>query len=109
MSVLVDTSVWSLMLRRRKIITNSVTAELKALILEGRVNIIGPIRQETLSGVHSMSQFENLRGYLRVLMDIPIVLEDYESAADFFNIRRRKGVQVSKIDFLICAVAVRFT
>jgi predicted nucleic acid-binding protein len=33
--------------------------------------------------------------------------EDYELAAEFFNICRSKGIQGSNTDFLICAVAHR--
>ncbi|MGG6264696.1 hypothetical protein ACQ4M3_14865 [Leptolyngbya sp. AN03gr2] len=32
---------------------------------------------------------------------------DYETAAEFFNLCRRNGVQGSNTDFLICAVAYR--
>ena len=49
MRVLVDTCVWSAVLRRRNPDTE-LTARLKGLISDGRVFIIGPIRQEILSG-----------------------------------------------------------
>lgn len=108
MTVLVDTSVWSLALRRRsKAPSSSETAELAKLIGEGRASIIGPIRQELLSGVKDSVQFGLLRDRLRAFQDLKLDLEDYEEAAESANRCRAKGVQGSAIDFLICAVAVR--
>jgi predicted nucleic acid-binding protein len=107
-SVLVDTSVWSLALRRRRVSPGPEAAELAALIREGLASIIGPIRQELLSGVPSDQQFQVLREYLRPFPDLPIEAHDYEEAAVFFNRCRSKGIQGSNTDFLICAVAVRY-
>ena len=104
MSVLVDTSVWSLGLRRKQ--QNSLEVDkLKKLILEGLVQIIGPIRQELLSGIKEDKHFEYLQIELRNFPDIPINTNDYEKAASFFNQCRKEGIQGSHIDFLICAVA----
>jgi len=69
--------------------------------------MIGPIRQEILSGIRSESQFKNLRKHLESFPDLPILTEDYVAAARFFNRCRSKGIQGSNTDFLICAVAVR--
>ena len=57
--VIVDTSVWSLALRRRRNQPNNDAsiAELVRLIGEGEALIAGPIRQELLSGVASEEQF----------------------------------------------------
>jgi len=69
--------------------------------------MIGPIRQEILSGIRSKSQFKKLREHLESFPDLPILTEDYVTAAQFFNHCRSKGIQGSNTDFLICAVAVR--
>ena len=50
MKVLVDTSVWSLALRRRNSSEEPAVEQLRWLIDQGRVAMIGPIRQELLSG-----------------------------------------------------------
>ena len=50
MSVLVDTPVWSLALRRGAPQDGPEVRELRALLVEGRVVMMGPIRQELLSG-----------------------------------------------------------
>ena len=103
MKVLVDTSVWSLALRRKE--SSEVAAKLSELILDSMVVMIGPIRQELLSGISDEAVFENLKEKLQSFEDLPITTTDYETAADYFNTCRKKGVQGSHIDFLICAVA----
>jgi len=106
MNVIVDTSVWSLALRRNKSnIENSTVKLFKDLITEGKVILLGVIRQEVLSGIRHQEQFIKLRDYLRAFPDLEITTEDYELAATFFNTCRSKGIQGSNADFLICAVA----
>lgn len=69
--------------------------------------MIGPIRQELLSGISNDAKFTDLKERMSFLADVPIVTADYELAAKYSNMCRRKGIQGSSIDFLICAVAVR--
>ncbi len=107
MNVLVDTSVWSLALRRVSQSGHPYAEELAELIREGRVVIVGPMRQELLSGVREAKQFATLREHLRAFPDLALETEDFEQAAEFYNKCRTKGIQGSTIDFLICAVAVR--
>lgn len=108
MKVLVDTSVWSLALRRRTVEGKSpVVRELRELIADGAVALMGPIRQEILSGVRSPEQYEYLRDHLRAFPDLELETADYERAAEHFTAARSKGVQGSNTDFLICAVADR--
>lgn len=108
MKVLVDTSVWSVVLRRRfPLRDDAVTDELKRLIVNYRVVMIGPIRQELLSGIRTQEQYEALRDKLRAFPDLRLHSDDYELAAQFYNQCRGKGVQGSNTDFLICAVAAR--
>ena len=107
MKVIVDTSVWSLALRRDKEDSPAPVQELRQIIHSHRVQMIGPIRQEILSGIRSESQFKKLRKHLESFPDLPILTEDYVKAAKFFNHCRSKGIQGSNTDFLICAVAVR--
>ena len=108
MNVLVDSSVWSLALRRNT--TNEAIAIVKVLhdlIADGRVVLLGAIRQEVLSGVRYKEQFSRLQEYLRAFPDLELTTEDFELAAEFFNTCRTKGVQGSNTDFLLCAVAHR--
>jgi predicted nucleic acid-binding protein len=107
MRVLVDTSVWSLALRRNAPADGPELAELIELIREVRVQMIGPVRQELLCGIRSQAQFRKLRDHLRAFPDMELTTRDYEAAAEFFNLCRGKGIQGSNTDFLICAVAAR--
>jgi predicted nucleic acid-binding protein len=104
-NVLVDTSIWSLALRRRQPANSAAAAELEKLIRAGRVKIIGAIRQEILSGMADAAQFENLKTRLRAFRDLPLSELHHERAAELHNQCRRQGVQGSHTDFLICAVA----
>lgn len=105
MKVLVDTCVWSLALRRTRENAGNEVLELQSLIRNHAVEIIGPVRQELLSGVRDKSQFEQLRAQLATFIDIPLVSGDYILAAEYYNFCRAKGVQGSNTDFLICAVS----
>lgn len=114
MKVLVDTSVWSLALRRRAgtetlAVTElrSLVQELRSLVDEGRVAMIGPIRQELLSGIRTPASFERLRDHLQAYTDEMLESADFERAAEHFNTCRAQGVQGSNTDFLICAAAER--
>ena len=106
MKVLVDTSVWSLALRRRAP-THPAATELRRLIEAGRAALIGAIRQEVLSGISEAPAFERLRDHLGAFPDEPLTAADYETAAGFCNSCRAKGRQGSNTDFLLCAVSVR--
>lgn len=111
MNVLVDTSIWSLALRRKKTKSHSefkpLVKELTELIQEDRAVIIGPVRQEILSGIPHQNQFDILKKKLSAFRELRIGSVDYESAAALFNKCRSQGIQGSHIDFLICAVALR--
>jgi len=108
MSVLIDTSIWSLVLRRINRPVNAWAAsEVSELVDDGRVVMIGPIRQELLSGIADRAQFDELREHLEAFPDLEITSDDYEEAARCFNRCREKGIQGSHTDFLICAVALR--
>ena len=107
MKILVDTSVWSAALRRGDQSRNPCADELRILIQDQRVQMIGPFRQEILSGIRSESQFNNLKRHLDSFPDLPIITEDYVEAARYINLCRLKGIQGSNTDFLICSVSVR--
>ena len=68
--------------------------------------MIGPVRQELLSGVKNPAQYEKLCLTLRAFPDEPIGTSEYESAAKAGNDCRSKGIVVSTVDILICAVTL---
>lgn len=107
MKVIVDTSIWSLALRRSKIQENKEIEELEELIKEVRAMLTGPVRQELLNGIKSEKQFGLLKRHLRAFKDLVIETVDYELASEYFNIARKNGIQGSNTDFLLCAVSTR--
>ena len=105
MKIIVDTCVWSLALRRNESKSSCLVDELSELISEVRVQLIGPIRQELLSGIKSKTQFTKLKKHLSAFPDLPLLAGDFELAAEFFNLARSKGIQGSNTDFMICSLA----
>lgn len=107
MRVLADTCIGSLALRRARPVFHHAS-HLQGLIENFQVAIIGPIRQELLSGVRDENGFEHLRTQLEGFVDLPLGAEQYERAAAFHGECRRHGVQGSHTDFVICAAAERY-
>jgi predicted nucleic acid-binding protein len=69
--------------------------------------MVGPIRQELLSGIREEAQFKKIRDYLRAFREPSLEAEDYEDAARMSNQFRSRGIAGSPVDFLICAAAHR--
>lgn len=112
MKVLVDTSAWSLALRRRDAaILGSDEQRLKAALVQaiqdGRVAMLGLIRQELLSGIKDQAQFEKVKSGLDPFLDETVATADYEYAARLYNECRSQGVEAGTVDMLICAIAVQ--
>ncbi|MBM4310250.1 MAG: PIN domain-containing protein [Deltaproteobacteria bacterium] len=104
MKVLVDTCVWSHALRHKNPDKEQIK-KLSDLIHDGRAVLIGPVKQELLSGISRSNQFEKLKDILSAFEEIQLKSIHFEKAAEFCNVCRSKGIQGSTIDFLICAVA----
>lgn len=106
--VIVDTSVWSTVLRKKQFTEDEdkLVQFLSRLIRDGLVIMIGAIRQEILCGISDELRFEKLRGALEAFSDFELDETDYATAALLYNRCRSKGVQGSMTDFLICSVAV---
>lgn len=111
MKVLADSCAWSLLLRRRKTDLSSDEQLMRTALLDaiqdGQVVIVGPIRQEVLSGIKDLAQFDKLKAALDAFQDEPIKTIHYEEAARLFNLCRSRGVACGSTDILICAVAIQ--
>ena len=107
MKVLVDTPIWSYALRSQDKKYQSEVNALTSLIQYQRAVIIGPIRQEILSGYSDLRKYRIIKEKLSYFENTSIIDTDYVLAAEFSNKCRKKGIQGSHIDFLICAVANR--
>jgi predicted nucleic acid-binding protein len=112
MKWLVDTGVWTLALRRRN--ATRLNAEEKRLLSKltdaiqvSNAAIIGPIRQEILSGIRDRAQFKKTQGLLEPFADEALGHSDFVEAARLFNLCRDHGVHCRPVDILICAVAAR--
>ena len=105
--ILIDTPIWSLAFRRANSDSTPIVNELTELIKNGQAKIIGPIRQEILSGYSDHKKFKTLKEKLDAFPNIPIEDQDYIIGAEFNNNCRVAGIQGSHIDFLICSVASR--
>lgn len=105
MNLVVDTSVWSLVLRRPRVDGANIYVQTFRTHLESsnRLFLIGNILQELLDGLRSPKQFERL---VQLLEPFPLLELDrltYIAAAKLRTVCRAKGVQASPIDFLIAA------
>ena len=112
MKLLVDTSVWLLALRRRDAASLSegeqeLRTQLTQAIQDGRVAMIGQIRQELLSGIKEQVQFDRVKNALDAFLDEQVDTEDYEGAALLYNACKSQRVEAGTVDMLICAVATR--
>ena len=111
MKVLVDTPVWSLAFRRQRSTLaapdQAIVSECAELVRDGRAVIIGPIRQETLSGIREPADFEKVRSKLAAIPDTPLVTADFEEAAKFSNYCRSRGVAATSVDLMLWAITIR--
>lgn len=112
MKILVDTCVWSLALMRRESAElnaqqQSMVSLLREAIEDGRVAMVGPIRQEILSGVKDPGQFATLNKTLRAFPDQDMAMDDYVEAGRLYNLCRGQGLARGPIDMLLCALALR--
>jgi len=109
LTTIVDTSVWSLALRRPKQGQEQRPAAvvLRKLVSEGqKVAMPGIVMQELLSGVRSDTEFDRLRDVLSPFGVICASEEHHLEAARVFNRCRRQGVATTAPDALIAATAI---
>lgn len=105
--VVVDTSVFSLFLRRNQQLDDTYLALFHDLFEKDQIILLGSVYQELLSGIRHQTQFDRLADTLSGFDLLLATAADHQEAARFYNICRRNGVQGSAIDFLICAMAHR--
>jgi predicted nucleic acid-binding protein len=107
MRILVDTSIWSLALRRPSGAVNKEAILLKTIIEQGEdVYLLGVILQEVLQGIRNSKDFLALKEYFRAFPLIDLTREDYVRAAELKNQLIGKGRPASTIDVLIASTAI---
>jgi predicted nucleic acid-binding protein len=107
LNVLVDTSVWSLALRRDAPPDVPEVHELRRLLDEGTVFCTGLVLQELLQGFSRPKAHRQIVEHFSALPLLVPDREDHIHAADMRNRCRRKGVQAGTIDALLAQLCVR--
>lgn len=108
MSLLVDTSVWSLAWRRDSDSSAPQVGELKRALEAGEaLYSTGLILQELLQGFRRPKAHQNIIAHFSALPLLVPDREDHIQAADLRNTCRRRGVQVGTIDALLAQLCVR--
>ena len=108
MSLLVDTSVWSLAFRRDAPPSIPEVAELKRALKSGEaVFLTGLILQELLQGFNNPKAYDQIVDYFKTLPLITPDREDHIYAAALRNQCSKKGIQVGTIDALLAQLCIR--
>ena len=108
MTLLVDTSVWSLALRRDGAVTTPEVAALREAI-EGSDVVVttGLVLQELLQGFNGPKDRQAIMDRFGALPLIQPGREDHVAAAEVRNACRRSGVQMGTIDALLIQLCGR--
>jgi len=108
MSLLVDTSVWSLAFRRDAPADCPEVKALRVALEQGEsVVCTGLILQELLQGFAGAKSRDRLLQHFSALPFISPDRTDHIEAAELRNHCRRKGVQLGTIDALIAQMCIR--
>jgi predicted nucleic acid-binding protein len=108
LKVIIDTGPWSEFFRHRQGKRPAEAEEVARLIRGDAAQMLGPIRQELLSGARPDERFAQLREYLRFFPNLRLDETDNEMAAEYYNMCRANGIQGTGTDLLICAAATRY-
>lgn len=108
MSLFVDTSVWSLLLRRdQPADVSEVRGLVRALEAGERVVTTGLVLQELLQGFAGAKAHEQI---VERFAAFPLLVpdrQDHIAAAELRSLCRKRGVQVGTIDALLAQLCVR--
>jgi predicted nucleic acid-binding protein len=107
MTLLIDTSVWSLSLRREPPDIPEVRELRRALAGNDLVVTTGVVVQEVLQGLVNEQSRSIVRDRMSRLARIGVDLRDHLAAADTHTACRRVGLQLGTIDALLAALCVR--
>lgn len=105
--ILVDTSVWSLALRRDATPPIPETQRLRQALIDGEVVTTGLILQELLQGFHGPRAKLQIESRFAALPLLNPDRLDHADAAEVRNCCRRAGVQLGTIDALLAQLCIR--
>jgi len=107
LSVFVDTSVWSLALRRDNPPSLPEIEELRRALNSGSAISTGLVLQELLQGFSRPKAHQKIIEYFT---SIPLLIpdrSDHVAAAELRNACRKKGLQIGTIDALLAQLCIR--
>lgn len=109
MNLVVDTSVWSLVLRRPQVDeADPFVRAFRAHVEAGDgIFLVGNVLQELLDGVRAPKDFDRLLRVLDPFPLLPLEREAYVAAAELRQSCRVKGIQAGAIDCLIAAACIQ--
>lgn len=108
MTILVDTSVWSLALRRDATASEPEVQQLKEALLGADVVVTtGLVLQELLQGFSGAKASAQIIERFAALPLLQPEREDHVAAAELRNVCRRGGVQLGTIDALLAQLCIR--
>ena len=106
--VIIDTSVWSEALRRKKNTLNSSEIIIRKLIENDyEIVILGIILQEILSGISNDNLYNDIKNILDDFNYLDTKKNDYIYASELSNKCRSKGVNAGSIDYLIASITIQ--
>ena len=106
MNVLVDTSVWSLALRRKQPSDHVAARHLRKIIEEDSALLLGVVAQELLSSVRHDEQFTRITAELMKFKVIEPKFGEYVAAATIANGCTIRGISITTVDALIAAISI---
>ena len=107
MNILVDTSVWSLALRRNSSADHPEVIRLKHALQGDTIFSTGLILQELLQGFNGPKAKKKI---IEIFARLPLITperKDHIEAADLKIKLRQKGVQTGTIDVLLAQLCIR--
>jgi predicted nucleic acid-binding protein len=108
LTLFVDTSVWSLALRRNvPTPTNEVRALVRALEAGEAIHTTGLVLQELLQGFSGPKARQDIVERFSALPMLMPDRRDHIEAADLRNACRRGGIQIATIDALLAQLCIR--
>ncbi len=108
MAYFVDTTVWSLALRRDVVVDVPEVRVLKAALAEGgQIVTTGLVLQELLQGFTGPKAKADIVDRFAAIPLIAPDRADHIAAAELRNICRRAGVQVGTVDAILAQLCIR--
>jgi predicted nucleic acid-binding protein len=108
MAIFVDTTVWSLALRRDAVVDVAEVKALKNALADGtQIITTGLVLQELLQGFSGPKAKAEIINRFAAIPFVSPDRTDHIAAAELRNVCRRSGVQVGTIDAILAQLCIR--